>query len=83
MARAIPHSSGQISAAWSPAVMPMRVCPSASTTSSPMMAMSAISAVASPAPAAPPLMAEMIGLSQLTMLNTRSRASVRVCTTPA
>jgi hypothetical protein len=43
LARAIPRSSGQISAAWSPAVMPIRLWPSASTMSSPMMLMSGIS----------------------------------------
>jgi hypothetical protein len=45
------------------------------------MLMSASSATANPAPTATPLMAEMIGLSQLIMLWTMSRASLIVCAT--
>ena len=71
----MPTSSGQITAAWSPAATPRRVWPSVKRAFSDAMLMSASSATASPAPTATPLMAEMIGLSQLIMLWTMSRAS--------
>ena len=67
-ALAIPHSSGQMMAAWSPAPTPSRRWPSVSRASSAMMLMSAMSATARPAPTATPLIAEITGFSQPAML---------------
>ncbi|CFN69735.1 Uncharacterised protein [Bordetella pertussis] len=59
----MPQRIGQMMAAWSPAETPSRACPSVSFASSAMTLTSA-----RPAPTAVPLIAEMIGLSQASML---------------
>ena len=68
MAFAMPHSSGQLITAWSPAATPRRVWPSTIFAFRPATEMSASSATASPAPTAGPWIADTIGLEQLTTL---------------
>ncbi len=72
---AMPHSSGQHSAAWSPAATPRRVCPSMIRAERAAMDTSASSATTRPAPTAGPWMAETTGFEQSTTPQTRSRAS--------
>ncbi|EEF26234.1 conserved hypothetical protein [Ricinus communis] len=61
---AMPHSSGQIIAAWSPAVTPMRTWPSNSLACLAAIGTSHSSASARPAPTAEPLIADTIGFLQ-------------------
>ena len=82
MALAIPHRSGQIRAAWSPAATPNRAWPSERRADSAMMLTSASRATASPAPTATPLMAETIGLTEASISSTTALAS-RHCSTTA
>src|SRR5579884_2498713 len=71
----MPTSSGQQIAAWSPAATPSLVCPSMILAPRPATEMSASKATTRPAPTAGPRIAETTGLSKLTILSTRSRAS--------
>jgi hypothetical protein len=71
----MPHSSGQHSAAWSPAATPRRVWPSMMRAERPATDTSARIPATSPAPTAGPCRADTTGLEQLMTLNTRSRAS--------
>ena len=75
MALAMPHSSGQQIAAWSPAATPRRVWPSMMRAVRPTTDTSASSAATSPAPTAGPWMADTIGVEQSMRFTTRSRAS--------
>jgi hypothetical protein len=68
LALAMPHSSGQTMAAWSPAATPSRVWPSTIFAPFAAMGMSASSPATSPAPTAGPCMALTMGLSQLMRL---------------
>ena len=68
MALAIPASSGQQMAAWSPAATPSRVCPSMILAVRPATEISASMATTRPAPTAGPWIAETIGLLQLMTL---------------
>ncbi len=61
---AIPQSSGQTIAAWSPAATPSFVCPSTIRAFGVAIEMSARSPTASPAPIAWPVIADTIGLGQ-------------------
>ena len=65
---AMPHSSGQQIAAWSPAATPRRVWPSMMRAERATTEMSASMPTTSPAPTAGPWMAETIGLEQLITL---------------
>ena len=67
-ALAMPQSSGQMIAAWSPAATPIRVWPSMSRVERPAIEMSASSPTTSPAPTATPSIAETTGLPQLMTL---------------
>ncbi len=75
MALAMPHSSGQQMAAWSPAATPRRVWPSMIRAVRATTDTSARMPATSPAPTAGPWIADTIGLEQLMTLKTRSRAS--------
>ena len=68
MALAIPHSSGQQIAAWSPAATPSRVCPSTIFAVRAATDTSASSATASPAPTQGPWIADTTGFEQLITL---------------
>ena len=65
---AMPHNSGQMMAAWSPAATPKRVWPSTILALLAAMEMSANKPATKPAPTAGPCMALTMGLSQLMML---------------
>jgi hypothetical protein len=75
LAFAMPHSSGQQMAAWSPAATPRRVWPSTITARRPATETSASRATTSPAPTAGPTMADTMGVEQSSTCITRSRAS--------
>ena len=75
----MPHSNGHRIVAWSPAATPIFAWPSENFASFAAMEMSASSAAAMPAPTAQPRTALTIGLLQLIMLSTRSRASFMAC----
>jgi hypothetical protein len=64
----MPHSSGQMIAAWSPAATPSRVCPSMIRALLAAIETSARIPHTSPAPTAGPCIAETRGLEQLMML---------------
>src|SRR5581483_10462897 len=66
LALAIPHSIGQMRTPWSPAATPRRVCPSTILVAGVAIDTSASSPTARPAPTAGPVMADTIGLEQLT-----------------
>ncbi len=68
MAFAIPQSSGQQIAAWSPAATPRRVWPSMIRAERDAIEMSASSPTTSPAPTAAPFIAETTGFEQLMTL---------------
>ena len=75
LAFAMPHSSGQQIAAWSPAATPSRVCPSMIRAVRAATETSASRPTTRPAPTAGPWIADTIGLEQSMTLWTRSRAS--------